>query len=87
MALEWRESATIVSQSCMSERLMTLFHGGWNSVKLVDELGKIDYEVIEDLRPEDEGDTAPWARIRFNHPDTWRILYRSPGEIAGYWSY
>jgi len=60
---------------------------GWNSVKLVDELEKIDYEVIEDLRPEDEGDTAPWARIRFNHPDTWRILFRSPGEIAGYWSF
>ncbi|MEM0134170.1 MAG: hypothetical protein QXU18_02930 [Thermoplasmatales archaeon] len=39
------------------------------------------------MRPEDEGDTAHWARIRFNHPDTSRILYKSPGEIAGYWSY
>lgn len=60
---------------------------GWNSRNLIDELEKIDYEVIEDLKPEDEGETGPWARIRFSHPDTWRILYKSRGEIAGYWSY
>ena len=87
MALEGRESGDNSLPKLHVGKIDDVISWGWNSVKLVDELEKIDYEVIEDLRPEDEGDTAPWARIRFNHPDTWRILYRSPGEIAGYWSY
>ena len=60
---------------------------GWNSIELLNELEKIDYEVIEGLKPEDEGDTDSWAKIRINHPDTWRVLYTSPKEIGGYWSY
>ena len=58
-----------------------------DGARLVDQLEKMDYEIIEDLRPEDEGETSLWARIRFNHPDTWRILYKSPEEIAGYFSF
>ena len=74
MALEGRESGDNSLPKLHVGKIDDVISCGWNSVKLVDELEKIDYEVIEDLRPEDEGDTVPWARIRFNHPDTWRIL-------------
>ena len=87
MALEGRGSGDDSIPKLHVGKIDDVLSWGWNSIKFVDELEKIDYEVIEDLRPEDEGDTAPWARIRFNHPDTWRILYRNPEEIAGYWSY
>ncbi|EQD42236.1 hypothetical protein B2A_10416 [mine drainage metagenome] len=60
---------------------------GWDAVRLVDELERIDYQVIDDLRPEDEGETVSWARIRFKHPETWRILYKTPGKVEGYWSF
>ncbi len=67
--------------------MSTVKKWGWDSTKLAQELVKLDYEVIEGLKPDDEGEVPHWARIFVNHPDTWRILYNSPGEIVGYWSY
>ncbi|MEM0134977.1 MAG: hypothetical protein QXU18_07095 [Thermoplasmatales archaeon] len=88
MALEGRETeSTSYIPKLHVGNIEDVISWGWNSTRLVDELEKIDYEVIDDLRPEDEGHAAHWARIRFNHPDTWRTFYKSPGEIAGYWSY
>lgn len=60
---------------------------GWDAEKLVNTLESIDYEVIEGLKEEDEGPTSIWKNIRSEHPDTWRVIYTSKGEIAGYWSF
>ncbi len=60
---------------------------GWDGIKLLDEFIRLDYATIDDLRPTHEGNSAQWAPIFTNHPDTWRMLFSAPGKIVGYWHF
>lgn len=59
----------------------------WNGRQLLEKLISIDYEIFEELTPEQEGHTSQWAPVFLDHPDTWRLLVTSTNEIVGYWHF
>jgi hypothetical protein len=60
---------------------------GWDGRKLLDELIRIDYATLDELKDIHEGNTDQWAPVFTDHPDTWRLLIESPEKIAGYWHF
>jgi hypothetical protein len=60
---------------------------GWNIQMLMDELIRLDYLTIPGLSIAHEGDTAQWAPVFLNQPDTWRLLITKPKNIIGYWHF
>ncbi|HEY3568824.1 MAG TPA: toll/interleukin-1 receptor domain-containing protein [Thermoanaerobaculia bacterium] len=60
---------------------------GWDGPKLLDELIKLDYSVIEGLIPDHEGQSSQWAPVFMDHPDTWRLITNSSKDIVGYWHF
>jgi hypothetical protein len=60
---------------------------GWDGNKLLDELIKLDYQTIDQLTQEHEGEIAQWAPVFMDHPDTWRLLTAGPEKIVGYWHF
>jgi hypothetical protein len=60
---------------------------GWDGKKLLDELIRLDYATLEQLKDIHEGNTDQWAPVFTDHPDTWRLLIESPEKIAGYWHF
>lgn len=60
---------------------------GWNGDKLLDELIRLDYETIDGLTPDHEGQISQWAPVFMDHPDTWRLIIEEPAKLAGYWHF
>ncbi|MBU1638154.1 hypothetical protein KKC97_10870 [bacterium] len=60
---------------------------GWNGRRLLDELIRLDYRTIEGLTSAHEGQTEQWVPVFMDHPDTWRLVIDSHGEIVGYWHF
>jgi hypothetical protein len=60
---------------------------GWNGQMLAEELIRLDYMTIPSLIVRHEGDTAQWAPVFMNQPDTWRLLVDKPQSIVGYWHF
>lgn len=60
---------------------------GWDGNKLLDELIALDYQTIDGLTPDHEGQTNQWAPVFMDHPDTWRLIINGPGSIIGYWHF
>jgi TIR domain len=67
--------------------LHDVLNWGWDGEKLLDELIRIDYQTLDQLKDIHEGNTAQWAPVFTDHPDTWRLLISSPGHIVGYWHF
>lgn len=60
---------------------------GWTGERLLDELIRIDYETLSDLTESHEGHAAQWSPVFMDHPETWRLLARAPGQLVGYWHF
>jgi hypothetical protein len=60
---------------------------GWDGLRLLDELIQLDYQTMEGLTPDHEGQTRQWAPVFMDHPDTWRLIVNSSGKIVGYWHF
>jgi len=60
---------------------------GWDGNRLLDELIKLDYQTIDQLTQEHEGEIAQWAPVFMDHPDTWRLMIAGPEKIVGYWHF
>lgn len=60
---------------------------GWNGRRLLDELIRLDYQTMEGLTQDHEGQTSQWDPVFMDHPDTWRLLVNAPGNIVGYWHF
>jgi hypothetical protein len=60
---------------------------GWDGVRLLDELIKLDYKTMDGLTEVHEGQISQWAPVFMDHPDTWRLIINAPENIIGYWHY
>ena len=58
---------------------------GWNCKQVTRALLDIDRETVAGLAPETEGAFARRREICSGYPGFWRVLYREPREILGYW--
>jgi len=58
---------------------------GWNGIRLLEELIRLDYETTDGLISTHEGDPEQWGPVFMTHPDTWRLLTVGPESIVGYW--
>lgn len=76
-----------MSTFCTISGIKEVLQWGWNGVKLLDEFISLDYETLDELSANAEGDSKQWAPIFMNHPDTWRMLISAPQKIVGYWHF
>jgi hypothetical protein len=63
---------------------------GRNGADLLRALIALDYGVLDDLTPLDEGDVEQWAPVFWEHPQTWRLVLEEPEDemkIVGYWHF
>lgn len=60
---------------------------GWTGIQLLEKLISLDYQMFEDITPEQEGHASQWAPVFLDHPDTWRLLLTPANEIVGYWHF
>ncbi len=65
--------------------LDALLERGWRLEEITRTLLDIDYETVETLKPEAQGAFAYWDEIHSLYPGFWRVLYREPRQILGYW--
>jgi len=75
------------SSSLMVAGIKEVLDWGWDGIRLLDELIRLDYETVKDLVPAHEGYSRQWAPIFVNYPDTWRMLIGGPRRIVGYWHF
>jgi hypothetical protein len=59
----------------------------WSGDQLLERLISLDYEIFQELTPEQEGHVSQWAPVFMDHPDTWRLLITPGNEIVGYWHF
>jgi TIR domain len=59
----------------------------WSGKRLLHELIRFDYQVIEGLQQSHEGDEDQWAPVFMDHPDTWKLLEDGNGKLVGYWHF
>ena len=59
----------------------------WTGEKLLEKLIALDYQLLDELTPEQEGHVSQWAPVFLDHPDTWRLLITPGNEIIGYWHF
>jgi hypothetical protein len=64
-----------------------LFNMGWNAHSLLDYLINLDFEVIEGLVDNAEGNVSQWAPIFENAPYSYRLLVDENNLIVGYWHF
>jgi len=60
---------------------------GWDGVRLLEELVRLDYQTIHGLNEGNEGMPQQWAPVFMEHPDTWRLAVEGPERIVGYWHF
>ncbi len=61
-----------------------LLRQGMRIANIVERTMAIDYETLEGLRPEHEGEPRQWVGIVRDHPNTVRLLLAGE-DIVGYW--
>ena len=87
----WNEppatSKTSVSSFLTIADIDDVISWGWDGNRLLDELIKLDYQTIDQLTQEHEGEIGQWAPVFMDHPDTWRLLTAGPEKIVGYWHF
>ena len=59
----------------------------WSADMLLDALIKLDFESIEGLTQEAEGQRNQWSPIFISNPESWRVLIDLPRSIIGYWHF
>jgi serine/threonine protein kinase len=64
-----------------------VFSWGWNMQALLEALIGLDYQTIDRLTPEHEGEAHLWAPVFGDHPESWKLLIRGPKDIVGYWHF
>ncbi len=65
--------------------LDALLERGWKLEEITRTLLDIDCETVETLKPEVQAAFAWWNGIHSLYPGFWRVLYREPRQILGYW--
>lgn len=65
----------------------TVREWGWTPEYQVKQCMELDYETIDHITPEHEGDIAQWVSIIREHGQTWRILVDDNQQIIGYWHF
>lgn len=59
----------------------------WTGIELLDQLIRIDHELLEGMTDYQEGNSSQWAPVFMDHPDTWRLLLNDEADIVGYWHF
>ena len=67
--------------------LNTVLSWGWDGRKLLDEIIKLDYELIPGMDARDEGTAEQWTDVFMKWPQTWRLLVSGASTIVGYWHF
>ena len=81
------EKEEIELKSLSAASIDDVISWGWDGHRLLDELIRLDYETIEGLTLDHEGQTSQWARVFMDHPDTWRLIVDGQESIVGYWHF
>jgi hypothetical protein len=66
--------------------IFDLIQIGWSIRDYVVEATKLNYEVIDDLTPEHNGEVEQLTTMISKHPENRRILLNENNEMIGYWS-
>jgi hypothetical protein len=67
--------------------IRTALAQGWSGEQLLERLIALDYQIMDGLTPEHEGEIAQWAPVFMDHPETWRLLVTPSHDIVGYWHF
>jgi hypothetical protein len=67
--------------------LNTVREWGWDGAVLLEELVKLDYELLPGIREKEKGSVAQWSDVLVKWPQTWRLLVNAPKSIVGYWHF
>jgi hypothetical protein len=83
--LPWPEPSGIEELHIADLSVVSQWH--WSGRQLLEKLIALDYEILHELTPEQEGHASQWAPVFLDHPDTWRLLITPANEIIGYWHF
>lgn len=64
-----------------------LINNGWTIEKIVEEGYKLDFETIDNITIEHNGDFEQWLAIARSNADTIRYLLKNDDEMIGYWHF
>lgn len=62
-----------------------LLNENWTIEKMVSDAINLDFETIEDITPEHNGDLKQWSEIARENSDTLRYLINKDNKMIGYW--
>lgn len=80
-----RGDATSLGSALTVATIEDVVMWGWDGIRLLEALIRLDYETTDGLTSAHEGDPTQWGPVFMNHPETWRLLTIAPQAIAGYW--
>ncbi len=64
-----------------------LLNRGWTMDQVITETMGLDYETLNGLVPDHEGDFGQWVSVVVDHPETVSLLLDELDTIVGYWHF